>query len=90
LFWDLIVKKGSKPEKNAQGKMQFIGPKELDTFKSRLAQKFNIDKNSILTYDEMMAKPKGTEPKWNVIVVPGDGDDSANRADVNGSYLLFH
>ena len=27
---------------------------------------------------------------WNVVVAPGDGDDSANRADVLGTYLLMH
>ena len=38
----------------------------------------------------MMALPIGSKPKWNVIVMPGDGDNSANRNDVVGSYLLFH
>jgi len=28
--------------------------------------------------------------KYNVIVVPGDGDDSANRLDVLNTFLLFH
>jgi hypothetical protein len=38
----------------------------------------------------MMKIPVGAEPKWNVIVMPGAGDNSANRNDVTGSYLLFH
>jgi len=39
----------------------------------------------------MMATPPSNEKnKYNVIVMPGDGDDSANRPDVLGSYLLFH
>ena len=45
---------------------------------------------SILTYDEMMETPKSPPNTWNVIVMPGDGDDSANRSDVLGTYLLFH
>ena len=43
-----------------------------------------------ITYDEMMNIPVGDKPKWNVIVKPGDGDDSANRADVIGTWLLIH
>ena len=29
-------------------------------------------------------------PKWNVIVMSGEGDAAANRPDVLGSYLLEH
>jgi hypothetical protein len=30
------------------------------------------------------------EPKYNVIVSRGNGDDAANRKDVLGTYLLIH
>ena len=63
---------------------------ELDEFKDRLAKKYAIDKSSIITYDKMMSMKDNGTPHWNVIVMPGDGDDSANRADVLGTYLLFH
>ena len=37
-----------------------------------------------------MKTPIGPVKKYNVIVKPGDGDDSANRSDVLGTYLLIH
>ena len=90
MFFDLIARKGNELIKDAKGRMQFASPENLDKFKSTLAQKYAIDKDSILTYDQMMKIPVGAEPKFNVIVMPGDGDNSANRNDVVGSYLLFH
>jgi len=90
MFFDLIARKGNELIKDAKGRMQFASPENLEKFKSTLAQKYAIDKNSILTYDQMMKTPVGDAPKWNVIVMPGDGDNSANRNDVVGSYLLFH
>lgn len=79
-----------KPIKDAQGRTQFIDAKALHAFKHRLAAKYGDDVKSIITYDEMLAKPVGKEPKWNVIVQPGAGDRAANRRDVINSYLMFH
>lgn len=31
-----------------------------------------------------------TFPKWNVIVLPGEGDQSAKRRDVINTYLYEH
>jgi len=90
MFFDLIARKGNELIKDDKGRMQFASPANLDEFKTRMAQKYAIDKDSILTYDQMMKIPVGDTPKWNVIVMPGDGDNSANRNDVVGSYLLFH
>jgi hypothetical protein len=90
MFFDLIARDGNNLKKDAKGRMQFASAENLDQFKSIMAQKYAIDKNSILTYDEMMKTPVGDKPKWNTIVMPGDGDNSANRNDVIGSYLLFH
>ena len=90
MFFDLIARKGNELIKDAKGRMQFASPENLDKFKTTMAQKYAIDKDSILTYDQMMKIPVGAEPKFNVIVMPGDGDNSANRNDVVGSYLLFH
>jgi len=70
--------------------MQFETPQNLEIFKERMAKAYKIDKNSILTYNEMMNTPLADTSKYNVIVMPGNGDDSANRKDVHGSYLLFH
>ncbi len=90
LFDDLIEKNSSgKPEKNEKGTWRF-SPETIGILKDRLSKKYHIKSDSILTYDEMMALPVGKEPKFNVIVSPGDGDDSANRSDVLGTYLLIH
>ena len=90
LFWDLIAKKGVSLLKDAKGRMQFTNGQALETFKSRMAKHYALQVASILTYDEMMETPKSPPNTWNVIVMPGDGDDSANRSDVLGTYLLFH
>jgi len=92
MFFDLIAKDGAKLLKDESGAMQFASKQNLETFKQRLATAYKIDSKSILTYNQMMATPIAADPKpiYNVIVMPGNGDDSANRKDVHGSYLLFH
>jgi hypothetical protein len=91
MFDDLILKDDSgKLIKDPDGRIQFKSPEALDILKKKLAVKYNVPENNVITYDEMMQIPVGTEPKWNVIVKPGDGDDSANRADVVGTWLLIH
>lgn len=90
MFFDLIARKGNSLIKDAKGRTQFASPQALETFKQRLAQQYKVDLNSIITYDQMLATPVGTEPKWNVIVQPGAGDRAANRKDVIDSYLMFH
>ena len=60
------------------------------TLKTRVAQHFKLDPNTILTYDEMMSTPKGDKPKWSVIVTPNDGDDAAFRKDVKTILLTQH
>ena len=100
LFTDLIQKDGNKLVKDAKGRIQWNDEEDWDTFKQRLAAKYSIKPESIISYDEMMQKPLGgahadgdrtfARDLYNVVVVPGDGDDSANRADVLGTYLLMH
>jgi len=91
LFDDLILKDDTgKLVRDVNGKMQFKSPESLDILKKKLADKYKMPQDSVITYDEMMKIPVGTEPKWNVIVKPGDGDDSANRGDVIGTWLLIH
>ena len=91
MFDDLILKdEDGKLIRDPNDKMQFKSPEALDILRKKLAVKYNMPEDSVITYDEMMQIPVGTEPKWNVIVKPGDGDDSANRADVIGTWLLIH
>lgn len=80
-----------KLAKDANKQWQWTSPEVFNAFKNALATKYNIEPSTILTYDQMEKTPIGTEPKWNVIVKPGgDGDNSANRRDVIGTYLLYH
>jgi len=94
LFYDLIARKGIKLIKNAAGATQFRGPEEWNELKDRLAEKYDIDVDTILSYDEFvekkMNKTLGTKPKWNVTVLPGEGDVSATDPTVKGTYLMFH
>ena len=89
-FEDLILRgDDGKVKRDVKNRIQF-SPENLATLKKKLAMKHSVSADSVITYDEMVAMPVGTEPNWNVIVKPGDGDDSANRADVLGTYLLLH
>lgn len=96
LFIDLLKFEPStsgKPKyvRDEKGRAMFKSDADLDTLKDRLSKKFNVSKDSVLTYDEMRAIPESGEiGKYNVIVRPKDGDDSASRKDVLGTYLLIH
>jgi hypothetical protein len=90
MFFDLIARDGTKLNKDAKGRTQFKDHDALNEFKRRIAVKYNVNPATIITYDQMLATPVGTEPKWNVIVQPGAGDRAANRKDVIDSYLMFH
>lgn len=90
MFDDLISRDGDgKVIRNDKGQIQFSDD-NLKVLKKKLASKYNMPEDSVITYDEMMALPVAGEPKYNVIVKPGDGDDSANRSDVIGTWLLIH
>jgi len=91
LFYDLLVKDEKKNLiKGPEGQWQVI-PDELPELKQRLADKYNISKNSILSYDEWNTKGKNNKSmKWNVIVAPGEPDLTANDPGVLGTLLLKH
>lgn len=58
--------------------------------KSIVSSKFGLDIDDILNYGEMMRTAEGEEPRWHVIVTPGDGDDALYRADVKTILLTQH
>lgn len=91
LFYDLLKKdeKGNLV-KTDDGAWQPRDAKALEELKQRLADAYNLPKASIIDYKEMLTKPEGKEGKWNVIIAPGEGDTSANRADVISTLLLRH
>lgn len=61
-----------------------------EEYKQRVVSHFNLKPEMVITYDEMLEKPKGDFPKWYVIVSPGDGDDAAFRKDVKTILLTQH
>jgi hypothetical protein len=92
VFQDLLVKdqKGNLV-KGPDGQWQ-VQPEKLPELKQRLAKEYGLSSNSILSYDEYMAKRKSIPAgmKYNVIVAPGEGDISANDPNVIATLLLKH
>jgi hypothetical protein len=92
MFQDLLAKDEKKSLiKGSQGQWQ-LQPGKLPELKQRLAQEYKLSPNSMLSYDEYMAKrnkiPAGM--KYNVIVMGGEGDVSANDPGVLSTLLLKH
>jgi len=91
MFTDLMMKDSDdKYIRDEKGRMQFKSPEAESELKRKLASKYGMPTDSVITYDEMKNMPVGNEKYYNVIVRPGDGDESANRADVLGTWLLIH
>ena len=94
MFFDLIARKGQTIIKNAEGATQFKDPESWEIFKERLAKHFALPMDSILSYkdfmDKKMDKDLGSEQYWNVVVAPGEGDQSAATPQVAGTFLMFH
>ena len=92
LFQDLLVKDEKKNLiKGSSGQWQ-VQPDKLPELKNRLAKEYGLSSNSILSYDEYMAKRKSIPAgmKYNVIVAPGEGDISANDPNIISTLLLKH
>ena len=90
MFNDLIAKEGNKKIKDKSGQVQFKDEQSLSTFKDRMVTGFNIRKESIITYNQVIQLPLGDKPVWNVIVPPGAGDLAAKRRDVLNTFLMIH
>lgn len=92
IFQDLLVKDEKKNlVKGEQGQWQ-VQPDKLPELKQRLAKEYGLSANSILDYNEYMAKRKSIPAgmKYNVIVAPGEGDISANDPNIISTLLLKH
>lgn len=92
LFYDLLKKDSEgKLDKTEDGAWQPRDAAALEELKNRLAAAYKLKRESIISYNEMMAIPeKNNIKKWNVIIAPGEGDISANRQDVLSTLLLKH
>jgi hypothetical protein len=92
LFQDLLVKDEKKNLiKGSEGQWQ-VQPDKLPELKNRLAKEYGLSANSILDYNQYMAKRKSIPAgmKYNVIVAPGEGDISANDPNIISTLLLKH
>ena len=92
MFRDLFVTDAKgKYVKDEKGRTQVKSPQDWQQFKQKLAAQYNLDPDTIITYDEMNRIPEGPKPKWNVVVFPaGHGDLGASRLDVSKQFLMFH
>ena len=91
LFKDLFVRDKAHFKTDDNGKLIPIDNNSINTLKQRISEKFGVDLNTLIMYDEMIKMPIGTDKKWNVIVLPkGQGDIAAQRNDVQRTFLLYH
>ncbi len=93
LFDDLYVKTPSKKdyEVDSKGRPIYIDGNSVNVLKQRLADKYGVNVNTILTYDELLNTPEGEPLQYNVMIAPkGEGDIGAQRPDVQYSFLMFH
>jgi len=82
LFKDLIIRGKQGPEA--------FTSMSLEKLKDRVSDEYNIPRENIISYDELVRMPATTIPKWHVLVWKGHGDDSGARRDVLGTLLLIH
>jgi len=59
-------------------------------YKKRAIEYHNLNPKTTLTYDELLQRPEGNKPKWDVIVTNRDGDDASFRRDVKDIYQAEH
>jgi hypothetical protein len=55
---------------------------DMDMLKDRVADKYELGREFVISYPEMMAKSDDGDRKWHVIVASGHGDDASYRKDV--------
>jgi hypothetical protein len=89
VFHDLDIIPGRGKEGN--------NPEDIETLKDRVAEDKGIDRETIITYPEMMEKISNNDKDflsknnyWNVLVWKGHGDDAATRKEVKNVLLLAH
>lgn len=69
-------------------------PEAINTLKDRIAQRYKVDRNALVTNDELMQIPYNSKAKhqrkWIVINWSGNNDIPALRRDVLAVYNLKH
>lgn len=91
LFDDLFQKEKGRYVKDSKGSEIYKDEDGAETLKWRIADYYNINKNRILTYDELKSTPTGEPLQYYLMVKPhGEGDLGAIRRDVETSFLMYH
>lgn len=92
MFRELFVTDAKgKYVKDEKGRTQIKSSEQWKQFSQDLAARYDLDPDTIITYDQMLTIPEGPQPKWHVVIFPaGHGDRAANRLDVINSFLMFH
>jgi len=91
LFGDLFVRDKAYFATDNKGKMIPKNENSIEILKQRISDKFNVNVNTLITYDELIKIPEGNDKTLNVIVLPkGQGDIAAQRKDVQRTFLLYH
>lgn len=90
----VLTKKGlpayEKGKEKHKKVYRYKSNEDLLELKNEIAQFYNINPNTILSFEEMSRIPEEEVNKWNVIVTPSDADTAAHRKDILGVYLLIH
>jgi len=91
LFTDLFIRDRAHFKTDIAGKLIPKDNNSINILKQRISDKFNVDNNTLITYDELLKIPESNEPKFNVMIMPkGEGDVAAQRKDVKRTFLLYH
>jgi hypothetical protein len=90
LFKDLMHTTKVLVKKIEKNIWHYNSPESREELKNRVAQYYEINRSTVISFDEMTKIPEQGVNKWNVIVSPSDADTPAHRNDVLGVYLLIH
>jgi hypothetical protein len=93
LFGDLMQKNGRTIIRDENGAWAFTN-EAMNTLKDRIAQKYHIDRKTILSYEQYMKLDSEDKlddnKKFFVIVRSGNGDNSSTDPRVQTTFLLQH
>jgi len=91
LFYDLFEKGAGNSYKKSEitGKTIFISKESPNILKQRVSKHYNVPIET-LKYTWELPQVHGKPNEFNVIVLPSDSDEGAQRKDVKLSFLAIH
>lgn len=91
IFKDLFVRDKAHFAVDNKGKLIPKDENSINVLKQRIVDKYSVDINTLIMYDDLIKIPEGSQGYFNVIVLPkGQGDVAAQRKDVKRTFLLYH